>query len=271
MMHITVLSDNNGTEQLPGEWGLSILIEWNSLRILLDAGSSDLFLKNAAALGKDLTHLDFAVLSHAHYDHADGFVPLLRDNPALRVYVRSCVMNDCYAQKENGMEYIGVAPALLDEFERRLVRVDGDHKLAEGIWLIPHKHPHRAQIGARERMYTMSCCILHPDDFSHEQSLVFETEKGLYIFNSCSHAGAAEIIAEVCETFPDQKVYAYVGGFHLYQKTPEEVAQFADRLDACGVETIITGHCTGDAAFAILKERLGERITQFHTGLEMDI
>ena len=65
-MHITVLSDNNGTESLAGEWGLSILIEHGALRILLDAGSSDLFLKNAAALGKDLQNLDFAVLSHAH-------------------------------------------------------------------------------------------------------------------------------------------------------------------------------------------------------------
>ena len=33
-MHITVLSDNNGTEALAGEWGLSILIEHGTLRIL---------------------------------------------------------------------------------------------------------------------------------------------------------------------------------------------------------------------------------------------
>ena len=270
-MHITILSDNNGTEALAGEWGLSILIEHGEKRILLDAGASDLFLKNAAALGKDLQNLDFAVLSHAHYDHADGFVPLLRENPALKVYVRQSVLNDCYAQKENGMEYIGVAPALIDEFERRLVRVDGDCEIAPGVWLIPHKAPHREQIGARERMYVMSCCILRPDDFSHEQSLVFETDKGLCIFNSCSHAGASEIIGEVCETFPGRPIYAYVGGFHLYKKTPEEVQAFAERLAECGVERILTGHCTGDEAFTILKSRLGERITQFRVGLEADI
>ena len=270
-MHITVLSDNNGTEALAGEWGLSILIEHGALRILLDAGSSDLFLKNAAALGKDLQNLDFAVLSHAHYDHADGFVPLFRENPALKVYVRQSVLNDCYAQKESGMEYIGVAPALIDEFERRLVRVDGDCEIAPGVWLIPHKAPHRAQIGMRERMYIKSCCILIPDDFSHEQSLVFETQRGLCIFNSCSHAGASEIIGEVCDTFPGKKVYAYVGGFHLYKKTPKEVEAFAARLAECGVERILTGHCTGDEAFAILKSRLGERITQFRVGLETDI
>ena len=83
-------------KQLPGEWGFSIFIEHGGLRILLDAGASDLFLKNAA----------------------------------LRVYVQSCVLADCYAQKDSGMEYIGVAPALLEEFEKRLVRVEGDHRLA---------------------------------------------------------------------------------------------------------------------------------------------
>ena len=117
----------------------------------------------------------------------------------------------------------------------------------------------------------MSCCILRPDDFSHEQSLVFETQRGLCIFNSCSHAGASEIIEEVRATFPGRPIYAYVGGFHLYRKTPEEVEAFAERLAECGVERILTGHCTGDEAFAILKARLGERITQFRVGLEADI
>lgn len=44
-----------------------------------------------------------------------------------------------------------------------------------------------------------------PDNFDHEQSLVFETEKGLVIFSSCSHAGAADIIREVSETFPEKR------------------------------------------------------------------
>ena len=270
-MHITVLSDNNGTETLAGEWGLSILIEHGALRILLDAGASDLFLKNAATLGKDLQNLDFAVLSHAHYDHADGFVPLLRENPGLKVCVRSCTEANCYADKENGMEYIGVAPALIEELEDRLQRVDGDCEIAEGVWLIPHKARHRSRIGAQERMFFKSCCTLYPDDFSHEQSLVFETEQGLCIFNSCSHAGASEIIGEVCDTFPGQKVHAYVGGFHLYKKTPEEVEAFAARLKACGAERILTGHCTGDEAYAILKAHLGDRITRFRVGLETEI
>ncbi len=270
-MNITILSDNNGTEQLAGEWGLSIWIEYSGLRILLDAGSSDLFLRNARLLGKDLSRLDLAVLSHAHYDHADGFVPLLRENPELRVYVRRCAKADCCAIKETGLEYIGVAPALLEEYEDRLLRVDGDRRVAEGVWLVGHKKPDRQRICLRERMFVRSGEELIPDDFSHEQSLVFQTEKGLAIFNSCSHAGAADILWEVRQAFPGERVYAYIGGFHLYRKTPEEVNEFARRLKADGVEMICTGHCTGEEAYVILKQQLGDRITRFHVGLELEL
>ena len=61
-----------------------------------------------------------------------------------------------------------------------------------------------------------------PDNFDHEQSLVFETEKGLVIFSSCSHAGAADIIGEVSETFTEKKVFYLIGGFNLFNKTDEE-------------------------------------------------
>ncbi len=270
-MHITVLSDNNGSERLAGEWGLSILIDYNGMQILLDAGASDLFLKNAKLLGRDLNRIDFAVLSHAHYDHADGFPALLRENPKLRILVRQCTAANCYAIKEAGLEYIGAAPVLLTEFEDRLRRVDGDCEVAEGVWLISHKRPDRAQIGVREHMFVKIGGALEPDDFSHEQSLVFETERGLCIFNSCSHAGALEIIEEVRQAFPERRIHAYVGGFHLHRRSPEEVERFALRLETAGIETICTGHCTGDAACAILKAHLGERLIQFFAGMEMDL
>ena len=61
------------------------------------------------------------------------------------------------------------------------------------------------------------------DDFSHEQSLVFRTQKGLVIFNSCCHGGVANIINEVGATFPTEKVYGIIGGFHLFNKSEEEI------------------------------------------------
>ena len=71
-MKIKVLMDNISSGELAGEWGLSILIEYEGKKILLDTGASGAFAENAEKMGIDLAEVDFAVLSHAHYDHADG-------------------------------------------------------------------------------------------------------------------------------------------------------------------------------------------------------
>lgn len=109
-----------------------------------------------------------------------------------------------------------------------------------------------------------------PDNFDHEQSLVFETEKGLVIFSSCSHAGAADIIREVSETFPGKKVFSLIGGFHLFNKTDEEILRLAEQIRETGIESVYTGHCTGDRAFALLKGKLGSMAEQLKVGLSIE-
>ena len=65
------------------------------------------------------------------------------------------------------------------------------------------------------------------------------------IFNSCSHGGADTIIREVTATFPDKKVKALIGGFHLYNKTDAEILALAEGIRSTGISEIYTGHCTG--------------------------
>ena len=65
------------------------------------------------------------------------------------------------------------------------------------------------------------------------------------------------------------------GGLHLFSAkaasgmncTPEYALSVADALVSEGVEQIYTGHCTGQAALALLQDRLGERIQALTTGL----
>lgn len=110
----------------------------------------------------------------------------------------------------------------------------------------------------------------HFDDFSHEQSLVIEADKGLVIFNSCCHGGAAAIINEVIETFSDKNVYGLIGGFHLFNKSEGEIREFANRVRNTGIEYICTGHCTGERAYGILAEELGNTMHHLKTGLVME-
>ena len=49
------------------------------------------------------------------------------------------------------------------------------------------------------------------------------------------------------------------------------VRAFAERLRALDVQKIYTGHCTGDRAYGILRDVLGERAEQMHTGMTIEI
>ena len=86
-MKVTVLVDNTAGVGLRGEWGLSFYIEYGDRTVLLDAGLSGLFAKNAEKMDIDLDRVDFAVLSHAHDDHANGLETFFKINDHAKLYV----------------------------------------------------------------------------------------------------------------------------------------------------------------------------------------
>ncbi|MCR4850408.1 MAG: MBL fold metallo-hydrolase [Lachnospiraceae bacterium] len=266
---ITIIVDNVSDGNIKGEWGLSALVERGDRKILLDAGSTDLFLDNMKSLGIDVHDIDYAVLSHAHYDHANGFPAFLDKNFAAKLYLRESTGPDCYAKKWIFRKYIGIPRVLLKKYGDRIVMVSGDFELTDGVYLIPHKTEGLDRIGRRELMYRKTPGGWIHDDFSHEQSLVVETDKGLVILNSCSHGGAANIINEVKMTFPDKKVYGIIGGFHLFNKSEEEIRALAHKIRETGIEYVCTGHCTGARAFGILKEELKDTVHMMSVGYKI--
>lgn len=270
-MRATVLVDNLPARGLEAEWGLAIYIEYEGHTILLDAGGSGLFAQNAAALGLDLAQVEFGVLSHAHWDHADGMDTFFAQNKTAPFYLRQGCGETCYDKKEDGWKYEGIKKGLLAAYAHRIRYVDGDFSPLPGVTLLPHRTPGLAEKGLAENMFRKTPAGWVPDDFSHEQSLVFDTQQGLVIFNSCCHAGADVIVREAAAAFPGRPIHAIVGGFHLYETPAEEVRAFAHRLQATGLAHVVTGHCTGQPAYDILQEVLGDKILQLSTGLVLDL
>lgn len=270
-MKATVLIDNIASKNLVPEWGLSIYIEYGGYTVLLDTGGSGRFLENAASMGIDICKVQAGVLSHAHYDHSDGMEAFFKVNQGASFYLREGSGENCYGKKWIFSRYIGIRKGTLETYENRIVYVTGDYELAPGVYLIPHKTPGLEETGRKNHMYIKKGRQWFPDNFSHEQSLVFDTSNGLVIYNSCSHGGADNIIREVEQTFPGKKLYALIGGFHLYQAREEEVRALAGRILATGIEKVYTGHCTGQKAFGYLKEELGGRVSQLHTGLMIEL
>jgi len=270
-MRATVLVDNISSGELCGEWGLSVYIEYQGKNILLDTGASDLFLKNAKMLGKQIENVDYAVLSHAHYDHADGMQSFFTHNQKAKFYLREGSAENCYAKKWFFHKYIGLPKGILEGNKERIAFVCGDYTLCPGVALLPHKTEGLEKIGKKNHMYVRTKQGWRADDFAHEQSLVFETEKGLVIFNSCSHGGADHIIHEVQNTYPDQEVYALVGGFHIFDKSEGEIRELARNIKNTGIKEIYTGHCTGGRGYNTLKEELGDMVHRLSVGLVIEV
>lgn len=272
-MRATVLVDNIGHGALEGEWGLAVYIEYNGRKVLLDAGASDMFERNAERLGVSLEDVDVAVLSHAHFDHANGLPKFLEINDNANLYVAGGCAENCYSKYWIFAKYIGVAKGMMQQFKERIVYADELTEIEDGIYVMPHPiatEETRSAIGKRERMYQKRNRKWTPDDFDHEQSLIFDTEDGLVIFNSCCHGGVANIINDIAEAFPDKKLKAIIGGFHLYNKSAAEVRAVADKIRATGIEKVYTGHCTGDKSYKVLEEELGDMLVHLRSGLEME-
>ena len=89
---ITNLYDSFGEkiEGLTMDFGFSALVKFGDKLILFDAGTNaDILKQNVETLGIDLSEVDFAVASHVHGDHINGFDYLLSVNPYVKIYMPS--------------------------------------------------------------------------------------------------------------------------------------------------------------------------------------
>ena len=276
-MRITVLVENTGPSEFKIEHGLSLYIEFNDKKYLLDAGPSDSFFKNAHALSIDLDRVDKAVLSHGHYDHGDGFMVFLNQYKDKVVYGAKNIFDDYYSGSGGSVHYIGLS-SKLKQMKNRFNTISMDIKIDEKIYLILDDVSNTKEIGVQKKLYKKVDDVLQPDNFDHELSLVFDTPKGLVICNSCSHAGLESVVDNIKKRL-NKPVYAYVGGLHMKStKNHIETSSFTEEQiqNLCifikkNIQYVLTGHCTGNVSYDLLKKYLKDRIDFLTTGKTIEI
>lgn len=275
-MKVTALVENHyyGEAGLLHEHGLCIYIEFQGKSYLLDTGASNKFAKNAKTMGIDLKNVDVAALSHAHYDHSGGYRSFFAANPNAKVYLQKAAREETFEKIWFVKKYIGIPRGVQEEYADRFVYVEGKTEIDKDVYTVGHTTPGLEKRGKRAHMARQTAKGLRADDFAHEQSLVFDSPAGLVIFNSCSHGGVDNVIREVKAAFPEKKVRAMIGGFHLMGLAgastmgvkEEEVRELGKCLEALDVQDIYTCHCTGTPAFEILADTMGKKLHEFHTG-----
>jgi len=87
------------------------------------------------------------------------------------------------------------------------------------------------------------------------------------------------MINTVVKKLSGMPVKAVIGGFHLIglpklntmAGSKSEIQNIARKILDYPVQSIYTGHCTGQKAYAVLKSVLGERLRHLHTGTIIEI
>ena len=263
-MRIRVLMENTSARgDLIAEHGLSLYIEACGRRILFDAGQSAAFADNAKTLGVDLSAVDLCVLSHGHYDHSGGLARFLELNDHAPVYMHRCASQ---AHHNASGKYIGVDPALAAS--PRVVMTGDALDLGSGLSLCTCNALIADCPASARGMTAESGGVRIQDSFAHEQYLIL-TERGRrVVISGCSHKGILDIVRWLR---PD----VLIGGFHFMKLDPQGgdaplLRAAAKELLASGC-TFYTGHCTGEAPFAFLKDIMGDRLHAIHSGTVIQI
>ncbi len=259
-MKWTVLVDNRtNNPTFETEHGLSILLETERLNILLDTGASDMLMRNAERLGKDLSRVDYVFISHGHSDHAGGLKHFMEINKKAKVIVSPDAISGRFFSKRGNLHSITTEwPEIGDD---RLILIDQTCEIAKGLHVIAHIPQIHPMPKGNQNLYVQDAHgeYIH-DDFRHELALYIE---GL-LFTGCAHSGLENIL-DAC-LWP---VHTVVGGFHLLdgQETEEEINALGQRLKAMYPHTqFYTSHCTGDSVFTILQDVMGDKIHPFSCG-----
>lgn len=273
-MKITTLIENTTKSTLHSEHGLSFYIEFENKNYLLDSGSSSLFIENAKQLNIDVNNVMYAILSHGHYDHSGGFLTYLKHNN-VKVVAASGFEKPYYSTSGNELHYIGVNPDLYKTYKKRFLCMNKPFLVNDRILFIPHF----LKTNTNKHLFVKVKEELILDDFSHEATLVFATEKGLVVMNSCSHAGLDVILEEVKTYLPMYKIHTFIGGLHMKgKKDGNEICTFSEEaIKALCTKInedkihVYTGHCTGKVAYEMLKKYSPEYIHDLYSGKVIEI
>ena len=255
---ITLLYDAFGkTSDLQKDWGFAAFIEYGGKRILVDTGNNaEIFAHNVKARGIDLSRLDFAVVTHRHGDHTSGLNYLLSVNPEVRIY----------APRESfgvfGAELPGAFLKSNDSLPPEMRYFDGKvpEKLRFGS---PWPQGHFEWVTKTTEIAPGFHLILLKGSWGvdldvMEISLAIDTPDGIVLVVGCSHP-TIEKIVEAAKAAINKPIHLVIGGTHLLPAKDDEIVRIATALrDEWKVEFIAPVHCTGEAAFAVLKQIFGD-------------
>ena len=268
---LTTLSENTaGRVGLLAEWGLSVLVEVDNYKVLLDTGLDISAAYNAAILGIDLSAVDRIVISHGHRDHTGGLHHVLN---AMRKKIEVIAHPDIWAAKYSRTfskqeQYAGIPFA-----REALENWGASFRLTkEPVWITDNivttgEIPMLTEYEKIDsELFVKESGELRPDPLKDDLALIIKTEMGLIVVLGCGHRGMINTLHHARKITGVEQIHMVVGGTHLIQASREQMDLTIAELKRLGIQRIGVSHCTGLPAAAILFQEFGDNFFFNNTG-----
>ena len=278
-MKVTVIVDNIISPEIKkpllAEHGLSLLLEVDDYKILLDSGQSNIVTHNLALLGVHPNQLNAMVISHGHYDHTGGVPHILRQraNP-INIYAHDEIFKRRYAVNKNGTRYIGI-PFLQAEslslgaqwnFHTKPIEIipnlwfsgtiprNTDFERGDSRFVAQDKNQQKFQ-----------------DKLLDDTVLYYISKTGLIVISGCAHSGFINIIERGLALTGSTRLAGWIGGTHLGASPQKQQKETIQALREYNPEFIFTSHCTGFSIMAELQREFGAKFMPAFVGNTINI
>lgn len=243
--------------------------------LLFDGGPVDYAVeRNGVRLGIDFGAVGAAMLSHGHWDHAGGLpraiemIVQANGGRSVPLLLHPGMFRPRGARQPDG-GVLPMAPIPTPEEWALLgaepVVTDTPQTCLDGRFFVSGEIP---RITSYEQgLIGQVCRPVDGADWAPDPLLMDERflavhvrDKGLVVFSACSHAGIVNVLHHARATFPDVKLHAVMGGFHLSGPTEAIIPETVRDLGTFGLDLIIPAHCTGWRALNALERAYGETV-----------
>lgn len=274
-LQLTIVCDNTvgRPSAALGEHGFACLLETAAGTWLLDTGRGATLLGNLEALDRDPAEISGVVLSHGHFDHAGGLLPLLERIGPRPVYAHPQIFERRYWQGLHERREIG-CPWTRAEAEQggaRFIWVEALREVDAELVLsgpIPRRHP--AETGDSHLVCDRAGGQqTEPDPCVDDLAVAVPTSRGLVVVLGCAHAGLINTVEHFRHRLATP-VRAIIGGTHLGPAGDEQFAATLDYLDRLPFERLGVAHCTGPLRSAQLHARYPNKVVFANVGTTLE-